>query len=137
MCDAPRLLGRLLRERDLLHVVALLNLVDRVHALNHAAEDCVLAVESRLRFEADIELAAAGFPIRIDLVSRARGSDAAAQVLFLDLSGDGVSGAACARSVWIAALYDEVGHDAMPRQAVVEALVRQLLEIRDRLGRGF
>src|SRR5271169_4135885 len=53
------LLGRLLRERDFLHVVALLYFVDRVHPLNHAAKHGVLPIESRLRLEADVELAAA------------------------------------------------------------------------------
>src|ERR1700722_1901714 len=123
MCDAPRLLGRLLGERDFLHVVALLNLIDCVHPLNHAAEDGVLTVESRLRFEADVELAAARGARRINFVALPRSREAATQMLLLDLSGDGVSRPTGSRAVRISALYDEVRHDAMPRQAVVEALV--------------
>src|SRR5277367_3405236 len=99
MSDAPRLLGRLLGEGDLFHVVSLLNLIDRVHPLNYAAEDGVLAVESRLRLEADIKLAAARGARRINFVALPRGGQAAAQMLLFDLSGHGVSRAAGARAV--------------------------------------
>src|SRR5208337_4297444 len=93
------LLRRLLRERDLRHVVALLNLIDRVHPLNHAAEDRVLAVESRLRLEADVELAAARIALRINFVSRARGGDTATQVLLFDFGRHGVTWTASASAV--------------------------------------
>src|SRR5580704_16137468 len=137
MCDAPRLLGRLLGERDFLHVVALLNLIDRVHPFNHSAKDGVLTIESRLRLEADIELAAARRARRIDFVTLPRGREAAAQMLLLDLSGHCVSRSAGSSTVRISALNHEIRHDAMPRQAVVEAFVHESLEIRHGLGRCF
>src|ERR1700693_6223095 len=111
MCDAPRLLGRLLGQRDFLHVVALLNLIDRVHPLNHAAEDGVLAVESWLRLEQDLDLAAAGRARRINFVALPRSRETAAQVLLLDLSRDGVSRPAGTGAVRISALDNEVRHD--------------------------
>src|ERR1700687_5920127 len=114
MCDAPRLLGRLLGERDFLHVVALLNLIDRVHPLNHAAEDGVLAVETRLRLEADVELAAARGGRRGMFAALPRCGETAAQMLLFDRSRDSVSRAAGSGAVRIAALDDEVRDDAMP-----------------------
>src|SRR5208282_6884480 len=85
----------------------------------------------------DIELAAAGRALRIDLVACAGGGQSAAQVMLVgvDLAGHRVARTAGSRPVRISALHDKARFDAMESQAVVKALVHQRLEIRDRLGR--
>src|SRR5579864_6633986 len=109
------LFWRLGGQRDFLHFVADLDLVDHGHPFDHAAEDRVLSVEGGLRFEADIELAAAGLAIRIDRVAQARRRDRAAEMLFggADLGGNVVAGAAAAVTLGIAALDHEARDHAM------------------------
>src|SRR5215472_10749916 len=130
---------RLAGQRDLLHVVADLDLVNDAHALNHAAEDRVLAVQPGLRLQADIELAAAALPIGVHVVAGARRGDAAAQMLFLriDFGDDFVAGTAGAVALGVAALDHEAFLHAMEGQAVVKALVDQLFEVLDRLRSDF
>ena len=96
-----------------------------------------MSIEARLRLEAYIELAAARFTLRIDLIAGARGRDAATQMLFLgvDFTRHGVAGAASAGAVRIAALHHEVRHHAMKRESVVETLLGQSLEVFHGLGR--
>ena len=79
------------RERDGLHLVALLNLIDHIHARNDAAENRVLTIETRLGLEADVELAAARFALRIDLIAGTRRRNAAAQMLFADFGRHGIA----------------------------------------------
>src|SRR5580700_4149923 len=116
------LLRRSIRERDGFHTVALLNLIDHIHAGNDAAENGVLGVERWLRLEANIELAAARRASGIDLIASARRRYAAAQMLLGrgDFGRDGIAGAAHSGAVGVAALHHEVGDHAMKRQSVVE-----------------
>src|SRR5580704_6071051 len=113
------------------------DLVDHVHALNHATEDRVLAVETRLRLEADIKLAAARLAIRIDVIAQTRGRQRSPQMLFAgaDLARHVIARAARSIAFRIAALHHESGYYAMKRQIVIEALFGELLEIVHRLGR--
>src|SRR5277367_1240973 len=113
------------------------NLVDHAHPLNHAAENRVLLIETWLRLEADIELAAARGARRIDVVAGARGRKRAAQMLFrrADFGWNRIAGTAGAVAVRIAALHNEAGHYAMERQAVVKAVLGELFEVGHRFGR--
>ena len=137
ICVAPRLFGRLRGERDLLDVIADFDLIDHVHALNDAAEDSVLAVEKRRLGEANVELAAAGFALRVDLIALARHRERTAQMFLgrADLGGNRVARSAHPVTLRVAALNHEARLDAMERQVVVEAVLRELLEIGDGLGR--
>src|SRR5579863_2009459 len=132
-----KLLRELVAQRDLLDMVADLDLVDHVHPFDHAAEDRVLAVEKRRRREVDIELATARLAIGIDLVALARHRKRTAQMLLgrADFSGNVVAGTAHAVALRVAALHHETGLDAMEREVVVEAVLGELLEVGDSLGR--
>src|SRR5579885_2150216 len=117
-------------------MVALLDLIDHVHPFDYAAENRVVAIQPRLRLKADVELAARRLAVRIYLVAGPRGSDGPAQMMLIlvDLGGHGVARTSHPRPIRIAALHHEVRHDAMKRQAVVESLLDQGLEVIDRLG---
>ena len=58
-----------------------LNLVHHIHSGDHRAEDRVLAVQTGLRFQANVKLAAAAFALGIDLVAGACGRQSPAQML--------------------------------------------------------
>src|SRR5215469_2633105 len=124
-CHHLLLLGRLRGERDFLHVIALLNLVDHVHPFDHAAKDRVVAVKARLRLQANVELAARGFPFGIHVVAGARGRHAPAQVMFVlvDFGRNRVTGATHSGAVRVTALHHEVGHHAVKGEAIVEAFL--------------
>ena len=98
-------------------MVALLNLIDDIHALNHGAENRLVAVKAGLRREAYVELAAARFALRIDVIALARGGESATQMMLVlvDFRGHVIAGAAHSGAVGIAALHHEVGDDAMKR----------------------
>src|SRR5690242_17991368 len=135
---ASEALFRKLRgQRDLLDMVADADLVHHVHPFDHAAKNGVLAVKTRLRFEADIELAAARLAFRIHLIAEPRGRNRASEMLFggADFSGQVVAGAAASVTFGIAALNDNPGDNAMKRQAVVKALFAEGFKIRRGLGR--
>src|SRR6266851_2137814 len=118
-------------------MVADLDLVDHLHPVDHAAEERVLAVEERRRREADVELAAARFALRVAVVARAGHRDRAAKMMlrFADLGRNLVTRSAGAVTRGVAALHDEARLDAMEREVVVEAVLRELLEVGDGLGR--
>src|SRR5207248_6034539 len=79
----------------------------------------------------DVELAAG----RVGMLAASHG-DAAAQVLLLvELRLDLVAGAAGPVALGTAALHHEVRHDAMEREAVVEALLGERHEVLDGPGR--
>ncbi len=59
-----------------------LDLIHHVHAGYHSPEYRVLAVQTGLRIQADVELAAAAAALGIDLVAGARRRQRAAQMLF-------------------------------------------------------
>ena len=94
--------------------------IDDVHPVHHVAEHRVARVEVRLRRVRDEELAAAGvLPVE-------RHADGAAQIRpLVDLVANRVARPALAVAARIAVLHDEVGHDAVDRDAVEEALPRQ------------
>ena len=91
--------------------VAALGLVDdRVHPVEHTAEDRVAAVEVRLRRVGDEELRAAGVG-----PGEGHAHRAARVLLQIDLVADRVAGAAVHVVARIAALDHEVRHDAHER----------------------
>src|ERR1700730_9947466 len=116
-------------------MVANLDLVDHLHPVDHAAEERVLAVEERRRREADVELAAARFALRVDGVARARHRDRAAQMLlrFAYLGGNLVTRGSGSVPRGVASLHAEAWLDPMKREVVVEAVLRELLEVGDGL----
>src|ERR1700680_5079213 len=118
-------------------MVADLDLIDHAHPFDHAAEGRILAVEKRRRRETDIKLATARYAVGIDLVALTRHRERAAQMLLgrADLCRHVVAGAAHAVALRVAALHHETGLYAMKREVVVEAVLRELLEIGDGLGR--
>src|SRR5437868_150732 len=81
-----------------------------LHALRDATEDGVAAVEVRLWRVRNEPLRAAG------VFARQGHADRAAVVgHFVDLAANLIAGAAVAVAAWVAALDDEVGHDAVER----------------------
>src|SRR2546427_6385800 len=125
---------------DRSHAVADLDLVDDVHAADHAPERGVLAVEMGGRAEHDVELA----PGRVGIVLPRHPEDAALEGTLVELRLDRVSGAARpqARSahrerlrLWIADLDDEPGLDPVEPLTVVEPRARELDEVLDVLRR--
>src|SRR5262249_18005139 len=113
-----------------LHPVALLDAVDVLHAAHHLAEDGVVAVEVWRRAVGDVELAPRGVGM---LAARHR--QRAAHVLPLaELGLDRVARAAGAVALGIAALDDEVRHDAVEGEVVVKTLLGQRDEVLDGLG---
>ena len=111
--------------------------VGDLHARDHAPEDGVLGVEVRRVADHDEELGAAGVGPRV----RHR-HGAAAVVQSADLVGDLVAGAALAVVARVAILREriagldhEAGNHAVEEDPLVELLVRELHEVRDRLRR--
>src|SRR5437870_13369189 len=108
-----------------------LDRVDRVHAVRHAAEHGVLAVEPRRGVgRDDEELAAVGVRPRVRHRQRA-----AHHLLVVDLVLERVAGAAGPRALGAAALDHEVADHAVEDQPVVEAVAGELAEVADRLRR--
>src|SRR6266508_424947 len=114
-----------------LHPLALLDLVDVLHAGRHLPEHGVVVVEVRLGAVRDVELAPGGVRML-----RARHGERAADVLLLvELGLDLVSRPARAVALGVAALHDEPRHDAVELQSVVESLLRERHEVLDGLRR--
>src|SRR5262245_43122082 len=108
-----------------------LDLVDDVHAVGHAAEDRVLAVEPRRLGRGDEEeLRAVG--VRAGVGHRER---AAGDLVVVDLVLELVAGTAGAGALRAAALDHEVLDDTVEDEAVVKALAGELLEVRNGLRR--
>ena len=128
--------GLLLGDADRENQVARTDVVDHLDAFDHAAEAGVHAVEVLrvLAVQADEELRAAR-------VLAAVGHREYAAVVALarcrGFARDGVARAARPVACGAAALNDEIGNDAVERQSVVKALLRQFHEIGDREGRLF
>src|SRR5215470_6393497 len=118
-------------DRDRGHLVALLDAVDELHAGHDLAEHGVLAVEVRGRAVADVELAAG----RVGVLAARHRHGATHVLLLVELRLDRVARAAGAVALRAAALHDEVGHDPVEVEAVVEALLRQGDEVLDGLRR--
>src|SRR5215469_5793650 len=114
-----------------LHLVALLDLVDHVHARHDLAEHGVLAVEEIRGRERDVELAAC----RIGIAGPRHRHGAAHVGLLVELRLDLVAGTAGAGAVGIPALDDEARLHPVEGETVVEALLRQRDEVLYRLGR--
>ena len=93
-------------------------------------EHRVARVEVRLRRVGDEPLAAAGV---LPVERHPHGSAQVRQLV--QLVANRVARAAFAVAARVAALNDEVGHHAMDRDAVEEALVRQVDEVRHRQRR--
>jgi hypothetical protein len=113
--------------------LALGDLVDVLHALDHLAPQRVLAGQAAAAVaEADEELAVGAVGI-----GRARGADAAALVdLFRELGREvGIARAADADALGVAGLGHEALDDAVELDVVVEALLGQQLDALDVLGR--
>src|SRR5262249_50132090 len=119
---------------DGFHAIADLDLVDDVHASDHAPERGVLAVEMAGWAEHDVELAPGGVGI-----ARARHpEDAALEGALVELGLDRVAGTAGAHArgvhrlrlrLWIADLDDEPRLDPVEALTVVEPLARELEEV--------
>src|SRR3954453_13820557 len=106
-----------------------LDLVDHVHAVGHAPEDRVLAVEPRRRVGGnDEELAAVR--VRAGIRHRER---AAHDLVVVELVLERVARAAATGAVRVAALDHEVLDHAVEDHAVVELVAGELLEVLDRL----
>src|SRR5262249_58063283 len=71
------------------------------------------------------------------MLAARHGQRASHVLLLVELGLDRVARATGPVALGIAALHDEIGHDSMEGQAVVEALLRQRDEVLDRLGRVF
>src|SRR5690242_2916099 len=112
--------GLLFRDRDRGHLVALLDAVDELHAGHDLAEHGVLPVEVRRGAVADVELAAGG----VGMLAARHRQGPAHVLLLVELRLDGVARPAGAVALRTAALHDEVGHDPVEIEAVVEALLR-------------
>src|SRR6185437_2516852 len=111
--------------------VALLDRVDEFHARLDLAEDRVLAVEEWRRREADEELAVGAVG-----VLRARHAQRAAhEMRRIELGLELLARATSAVAARIAGLRHEAFDHAMEDDAVIEALARQLLDARYRVGR--
>src|SRR3954453_4875544 len=107
-----------------------LDLVDHVHAVGHAPEDRVLAVEPRRRVGGnDEELAAVRVRPRIGHRERA-----AHDLVVVELVLERVAGATTAGAGRVAALDHEVLDHAVEDHAVVEVVAGELLEVLDGLG---
>src|SRR5215211_3384595 len=107
-----------------------LDRVDCIHAVGDAAEYGVLAVEPRrLGGGDDEELRAVRVRPRVG--HRERAAD---DLVLVDLVLELVAGAAGAGALRAAALDHEVADDAMEREAVVVALLREVAHVADRLG---
>ena len=120
-------------DRAVVGLRTLLDLVDNVHAGRHLAEDGVLAVERWRGREHDEELRIGG--VR---VGRTGHADRAAHEMRLvgELGRQvGQVRAASAGAGRIAGLRHEAVDDAMEHDAVIKALLRQRLDLRDVLGR--
>src|SRR5829696_2837685 len=105
--------------------------VDDVHARGHLAEHRVLAVEpGRGVLGDDEELGA----VRVR-AGVGHGQRAADDLVIVELVLERVAGAAGARALRAAALDHEVLDHAVEDEPVVEAVARELLEVRHRLGR--
>src|SRR5262252_2656531 len=120
-------------DRDRGHLVALLDAVDKLHARHDLAEHGVLAIEVRRIAVADVELAAR----RVRVLAARHRHGAAHVLLLVELGLDGVARAAGAVALRAAALHDEVGHDPVEVEAVVEALLGQGDEVLNGLRRVF
>src|SRR6185312_499971 len=118
---------------DLDHLVgvrgrlALPDLVDMLHARRHLAPHGVLAVEEVGVLEADEELAARA----VRIVGARHRHGAAAVRLLAELGRQALAHAAHAGAVGIAGLRHEAVDHAMEHDAIVLALARQLLDLRD------
>src|SRR5207247_1995842 len=120
-----------LADGDRRHLVALPDAVHVLHAARDLAEDRVAVVEVRLRAVGDVELRARG----VRVLAAGHGERAAHVLVRVELGRNGVARAPGAGALRAAALHDETGHDAVERQAVVEALPRQRDEVLDGLRR--
>src|SRR5258708_4087025 len=101
--------------------VPLLQLIDDVHARNHAAEDRVLRIEVRLRRVRDEVLAAASVGPRIE-----RHADRAPQVrAFVQLVADRVRRSTLPVAAPVAVLDHEVGDHTVEAEAVEAPLLRE------------
>src|SRR4030095_981153 len=107
-----------------LHAVADLDLVDDVHALDHAPERCVLAVEMIGRAEHDVELA----PRRVGIVLARHAEHPPVELAVVELGLDRVPRAAGTHlrmvhrerlRLRVSELDDESGLDAVEALAVV------------------
>ena len=101
------------------------------------------AVQVGHRLQADVELAAAGAPGRVDVVGQPGHGDGAGGVAEMDLRRQRVAGAAGAEpgeivpaGEGIAHLDEGVGDDAVDLQARVEFVAEQFLEVGDGFRRG-
>ena len=114
---------------DFFHLVALADGVDDfLRVLDHFAEDRVLVVEPGRGDVRDEELRA----VRVGAgVGHREDAGAAVLEVFVELVFERVAGAAGAGAFGAAGLDHEVGDDAVEREAVVEAVFGELLEVGD------
>src|SRR5215472_15833766 len=128
-----RLLRQLRGQSHFLDVVADLNLVHDIHALDHAAENCVLTVQAWLWLETDVELTAARLTLRIYRIAETRRCDRAAQMLLrrTNLGRNVVTRTAAAVALGIAALDNKAGDHAMKGESIVETFLAQGFEVSD------
>src|SRR3972149_9261663 len=106
----------LLFDVDAEDLVALANSLHRLHARGHSPEDGVAIVQAGLGRERYIELAAVGVGAA---VGHGQGAEAVLPV-GAELVRDTVAGVAAAVAKGVAALDDELRHDAGEDEAVVE-----------------
>src|SRR2546423_7932438 len=122
--------GVRLRDGDAAYSVAARDAVNHVHAFDHSTEDRVAAVEVWLRRVRDEPLRAAR------VLARQGHADRAATVRnHIYLAANLVAGAAVAVAARVAALYDEVRHDAVERDAVEVVPARKPYEVVNRQRR--
>src|SRR6185503_17826166 len=128
--SSDQAISRLL-DRDRGHAIALLDAIDLLHARDDLAEHGVVVVEVWGGAVGDVELTAR----RIRMLAARHGHRAADVLLLVELRLDLIAGPAGAVALGAPTLHDEVGHDAMEAEPVVEALLGQRHEVLDRLGR--
>ena len=120
MANGFRLQLPALNDNDPLDQISARDAVNDIHPARDLAEDCVTAVQMRLRRMGNEKLAAAG------VLARQSHPDRAASVRpGVDLAADLIAGAAFAVTARIAALDDEVGNDAVESQVVEKTLARE------------
>src|SRR3989449_9088995 len=116
--------GAPLLQRDLAHHVVFLDLGQHVQAVHDLPEDRVLAVEERLRLQADIELAIGA--VRVAQASYAYRPRAV--FLLAELRRDRQAGSTRPVARGIPTLDEKLRDDAVEGQAVVEPLFDELHE---------
>src|SRR5262245_64389385 len=113
ICCRPPLHNSTLDNFDPLDHIAARHFVYCLHPRDHLAEDRVATIQMWLWRMAKKELAATG------VFARERHADRSALIkMLIDLAADLIAGSAVAIAARVAALHNEVRHDAMEHDAI-------------------